>query len=102
MPLVKPDGPLRGCPGPYQQRSGSLRRESWQQRTRDSPAWMRRPDVRVADQRDLTHRLKPHHAGQSSRVIPAPELDARGNFGNEVGALHIWLVPAVCWNDSTV
>ena len=102
MPLVEPDGPLRGCPCPYQQRPSRLGRESCQQRTADSVALMGRPNIRVADQRDLAHVLKPHHTHQNPRVIPAPELDAPGNFSNEVGALHIRFVPTVGRDDSAV
>ena len=102
MPLIEPDGPLRGRPRPDEQRARGLSRERCQQRTADPAALMRRPNISVANQRDIAHVLKSHHARQNPSVIPAPELDARGNLGNEVGALHIRFVPTVCRDDSAV
>src|SRR5207245_1355475 len=102
MRLVESDGPRCGCPGPHEQQSVGRGRELCQERAADAAALMRRPNIRVADQRDIAHLLKPHHADENTLVIAAPELDTGSDFGEEVRTLHVRLVPAVGWDDAAV
>ena len=64
MPLIKPDGPLCGCPGPDEQRGTGLLDELRQQRTSDSAALVGRSNIRVADQVHVSDVLDTHYSDQ--------------------------------------
>ena len=100
--LVEADGPGRGGPSPNQQWPGGLPREMRQQGRADAAALVRGANIGMTDESDVAHVLQAHHAGENPFILPTVELNAACDFGKKLRAVHVWLVPAVCGNDSAV
>ena len=56
----------------------------------------------MADQVDVAERLDPDHPDELAVLLPAPELDARGDLAIQLLRGHVRLVPAIGGDDAAI
>lgn len=73
-----------------------------QQRASDTRALPARSHVRMANQRDIAHVLKAHHAGETIGRERAKKPDAAVDLTTKVTLRHVRFVPLIGRNDASV
>src|SRR5262245_12865412 len=100
--LVEAHRPGRRFPRAHEERPIGLALEVLQQASSDAATLLGGERVRVSNERDVGHGLKPHYADHAALAPDAKKSHACAHLGTQLLARHVRLVPAIGGNDSAI